>query len=39
VGAPQDRFANVLRALRGTFNRGLDMLTGRTITVPNSVTR
>jgi hypothetical protein len=30
---------NVLRSLRGTFNRGLDILTGRTITVRKPVTR
>ncbi len=35
VGAPHDRVANVLRSMRGTLNRGLDVLTGRTITVPS----
>jgi hypothetical protein len=39
VGAPHDRVVNVLRSLRGTFNRGLDILTGRTITVRKPVTR
>ena len=34
VGAPQDRVVNVLRSMRGMLNRGLDMITGRTITVP-----
>jgi hypothetical protein len=35
VGAPQDRVVNVLRSMRGMVNRGLDMLTGRTIAVPS----
>jgi len=39
VGAPQDRVVNVLRSMRGMLNRGLDIVTGRTITVPKPVTR
>ncbi len=35
VGAPQDRLMNMLRSTRGMLNRGLDMITGRTITVPS----
>jgi len=39
VGSPHDRVVNVLRSMRGTLNRSLDMITGRTIIVPKSVTR
>jgi hypothetical protein len=39
VAAPRDRVVNLLRSGRGMLNRGLDIVTGRTITVPKPVTR
>ncbi len=35
----RDRVVNVLRKVRGWLNRGLDVVTGRTVTVPGAVSR
>jgi hypothetical protein len=37
AAGPRDRVINLLRTMRGVFNRGIDMATGRTITVPGAV--
>jgi hypothetical protein len=37
AGTPRERVANVYRVMRGAFNRGLDVATGRTTAVPNAL--